>query len=331
MSQKTTSDVAAENGPAGGTKQAQPAPPGPPAPARAGAYDSPARRRLPLLPALLFLIVVTQAPFVATLVISFIDWKWPAARRPEVRGARELPRRARRSDLRSAIVTTVLLTVVVVLVALVIGFALALLLNEKFFGRGFVRTLLITPFLIVPVAAALVWKHLLLNPVYGLFNGILTWIGDLFGFDAPRFDLISDHPLLAVEVALIWQWTPFMMLILLAGLQSLPGDALEASKIDGASGWQTFVHITLPHMRQYLELGALLGAIYIVQAFDAVFTITAGAKGAANLPYVIYEEFFVAQDYGVSSAIGVITVIGTIIIATFALRSVSSLLQEEGR
>lgn len=75
MSQKTTSDVAAENGPAGGTKQAQPAPPGPPAPARAGAYDSPARRRLPLLPALLFLIVVTQAPFVATLVISFIDWK----------------------------------------------------------------------------------------------------------------------------------------------------------------------------------------------------------------------------------------------------------------
>jgi sorbitol/mannitol transport system permease protein len=88
--------------------------------------------------------------------------------------------------------------------------------------------------------------------------------------------------------------------------------------------------MTLPHMRQYLELGGLLGSIYVVQNFDAVFTITSGGLGTANLPYTIYQTFFQAQDYGRASAAGVVVVIGTIVIATFALRSVSSLFKQEG-
>jgi sorbitol/mannitol transport system permease protein len=330
MSQTTTSETSISKG------RNVPAQPPPPAPGGGNAvsanpYDTPARRRLPLLPALVFVIVLTQVPFVATLVISFIEWN---GLRPEDRNFAGLDNYREvfsDPDLRSAVVTTVILTVVVVLASLLIGFGLALLLNRKFFGRGFLRTLLITPFLIVPVASALLWKHLLLNPTTGLINGVLTWLGDLLSFAPPQIDLISSNPLIAVEIALIWQWTPFMMLILLAGLQSLPGDAMEAAQIDGASSWQTFVHIILPHMRQYLELGGLLGAIYVVQAFDAVFTITGGAEGASNLPYAIYQEFFVAQDYGVSSAMGVITVLGTLVIATFALRTVSTLLREENR
>ena len=92
-----------------------------------------------------------------------------------------------------------------------------------------------------------------------------------------------------------------------------------------------FRFITLPHLRQYLELGGLLGSIYVVQNFDAVFTITSGSQGTANLPYSIYNIFFTAHDYGQASAAGVIVVIGSILIATFALRTVSSLFQEEGR
>ena len=87
--------------------------------------------------------------------------------------------------------------------------------------------------------------------------------------------------------------------------------------------------MTFPHLRQYLELGGLLGSIYIVQNFDAVFTITSGGLGTANLPYTIYQIFYNAQDYGQASAAGVVVVIGTIIIATFALRTVSSLFKEE--
>jgi sorbitol/mannitol transport system permease protein len=233
-------------------------------------------------------------------------------------------------NMRDSIIVTIELTVVVVLVSLVLGMVIALLLDRKFRGRGVVRTMMITPFLIVPVAAALVWKHALFNPEYGLLNGTLTWIWGLFGSDnPPQPDWITMAPLASIEIALIWQWTPFMMLILLAGLQSRPLDVIEAARIDGASAWQIFRYMTFPHLRQYLELGGLLGSIYIVQNFDAVFTITSGGLGTANLPYTIYQTFYLAHDYGLASAAGVVTVIGTIILATLALRTVSTLFSEE--
>lgn len=292
--------------------------------AKAGAWA----RRAPLLPALIFLIVVTQLPFLATLVISFMDWN---AYYPDDRGFAGVGNFVTvltDTNARSAIMVTIMLTVGVVLISLLLGLAIALLLDRKFRGRGIVRTMMITPFLIVPVAAALLWKHALYNPEYGLLNGMLTKI---FGDNAPQPDWITNNPLLAIVVALVWQWTPFMMLILLAGLQSRPMDVVEAARIDGASAWQIFRHMTLPHLRPYLELSTLLGAIYVVQNFDAVFTITSGGLGTANLPYYIYQTFFTALDYGRASAAGVLVVIGTIIIATFALRTVLSLFQEENR
>ncbi|MFG3115014.1 carbohydrate ABC transporter permease [Streptomyces sp. NPDC048197] len=287
-------------------------------------------RRAPLLPALVFLIAVTQLPFVATVVISFTRWN---ALAPDHRGFAALANyRAVFTDpaLRSSVGTTVLLTVTVVLVSLVLGLGLALLLDRSFRGRGIVRTLLITPFLVVPVASALLWKHALYNASYGLINGSLTWIWGLFGSDhAPQPDWMTAVPLASVEVSLIWQWTPFMMLILLAGLQSRAADAVEAARMDGASTFDIFRYLTLPHLRRYLELAALLGTVYVVQNFDAVFTITSGGLGTANLPYAIYQTFYQAHDYGRASAQGVVVVVCSLLVATFALRTVSSLLREE--
>ena len=287
-------------------------------------------RRAPLLPALIFVIITTQLPFAVTLVISFFDWN---ALRPNDRGFAGFSNYAQvftDPDLRHAVWITILLTVVVVALCLVIGLVLALLLNQKFWGRGVVRTMLIAPFLVVPVAAALIWKHAILNPVYGLVNGLLTGIWQLFGSDnAPQLDLLTDHPLAAIIASLVWQWTPFMMLILLAGLQSRPADIIEAAEMDGATGWHVFRYITLPHLRQYLELGGLLGAIYIVQNFDAVFTLTSGGLGTSNLPYAVYKTFYIANEYGVASAAGVVTVIGSMIVATFALRTVFSIFKKE--
>ncbi|MFI1926302.1 MULTISPECIES: carbohydrate ABC transporter permease [unclassified Streptomyces] len=279
--------------------------------------------RAPLLPALVFMIVVTQLPFVATVVISFFDWNalYPDARR--FTGFDNYHQVLTDADLRHSVWTTVLLTATVVLVSLLLGLALALLLDRRFRGRGVVRTLLIAPFLVVPVASALLWKHVLYNPEYGLLNGLLHYVG------GPQPDWISDTPLLAVEASLVWQWTPFMMLILLAGLQSRDQQQIEAARVDGASDWQIFRHLTLPHLRRYLELGALLGSIYIVQNFDAVFTITSGGLGTANLPYTVYQSFYQAHENGLASAAGVLVVIGSIVIATFALRVVSSLFREE--
>jgi sorbitol/mannitol transport system permease protein len=287
-------------------------------------------RRAPLLPALIFLIIVTQLPFVVTLIISFLNWNSLRPDQTGFAGFTNYVQVLTDPDLRQAIFTTIILTVSVVLASLLIGLGLALLLDKKFIGRGLARTLLIAPFLVVPVAAALIWKHALLNPTYGLINGILTWIWSLFGSNTPpQPDLLSQAPLMAVVLSLVWQWTPFMMLILLAGLQSRPMDTVEAAQMDGASSWDIFRHLTLPHLRQYMELGGLLGAIYIVQNFDAVFTLTSGGLGTANLPYAIYQTFYFANEYGLASAAGVVVVIGTIIVATFALRTVFSLFKKE--
>ncbi|WP_280716519.1 sugar ABC transporter permease [Kitasatospora sp. MAP5-34] len=276
------------------------------------------------------MIVVTQLPFVGTLVISFMRWN---ALDPGNRGFGGLSNYKAAFDdpaLRSSIETTVLLTAAVVLVSLLLGLVLALLLDRRFRGRGIVRTMLITPFLVVPAASALLWKHAIYNASYGLLNGTLTWLWSLFGSaPAPQPDWLSNTPLIAVEISLIWQWTPFMMLILLAGLQSRPMDVVEAARVDGASTWQVFRYLTFPHLRRYLELAALLGSIYVVQNFDAVFTITSGGLGTANLPYTVYQTFYQGHDYGQASAEGVLVVICTILLATFALRTVSSLFREE--
>jgi sorbitol/mannitol transport system permease protein len=289
-------------------------------------------RRAPLLPALIFMIVMTQLPFVATLVISTLSWNSlePGSRKfvflDNYKTVFTDP------ALRQAVVNTIIFTAAIVVVSVVLGLIVAVLLDRKFLGRGVVRTMMITPFLIVPIAAALIWKHALLNPNYGLFNGVLTWIGKLFGDSSPaQPDWISQMPKVAIIASLVWQWTPFMMLILLAGLQSQPGEPLEAAKVDGATPWQTFRFVTLPHMRTYIELAMVLGSIYIVQNFDTVFTITSGGLGTANLPYAVYNTFFAGHEYGQASAAGVIVVIGSILLGTFALRVVSTLFREEVR
>ncbi|MCW2808466.1 MAG: sugar transporter permease [Marmoricola sp.] len=298
-------------------------------------------RRGPLLPALIFTIIVTQIPFLITIAVSLLNWN---IQRPGVKsflglgtyqsfaGLSNFGTVFTDSRLRAAVVNTIVLTASVVVISALVGLGIAVLLDRKFPGRGVARTLLIAPFLIMPVASALLWKHALYNPDYGLFNGLLNWVWQLFGAQqGPVVDYVSSTPMPAVIAALVWQWTPFMMLILLAGLQSQPGDVLEAAKIDRASPVQIFRHITLPHLRRYIELSVLLGSVYVVQTFDAIFTITQGGPGSAttNLPYEIYLTMFRKFEYGEAAAAGVVVVVGTIIVATFALRTISSLFTEE--
>ncbi len=290
------------------------------------------KRRIPLLPALIFTIVVTQLPFVATLIISTFQWNILKPGERHFVGLSNFSFVFTDERLRTAVLNTVVLTASVVIISVILGLGLAMLLDRRFAGRGLARTLLIAPFLVMPVAAALLWKHAIYNPDYGLLNGTLNAVYRFFGADnGPTVDWISSYPMPAVVVSLVWQWTPFMMLILLAGLQAQPGDVLEAARMDGASALQTFRHITLPHLRQYIELGVLLGTIYVVQTFDAVFTITQGGPGSqtTNLPYEIYLTMFRKYEYGEAAAAGVVVVLGAFVIATFALRTIASLFREE--
>jgi sorbitol/mannitol transport system permease protein len=212
-----------------------------------------------------------------------------------------------------------------VIVAMILGVAFALLLDRKFIGRGVVRTLIITPFLVMPAAAALVWAGPMLDPNFGLLNYLLQ------PFGVHHVAWLSTHALGSVIVVMIWQWTPFMMLIVLAGLQGQPTDVLEAAKVDGAGALATFRELTFPFLRPYIELGILLGSIYLVNVFDQVRLMTNGGPGTAttNLPFYLYQQVNFAFDVGGAAAAGVVTVILTIIVATLALRMFARVFQFE--
>jgi sorbitol/mannitol transport system permease protein len=293
---------------------------------QADPFSRPWRRRLPLLPALLFAIVATQVPFVLSVYYSFTDWSiFPPTPRRFV-GLDNYEKLVDSTFFREAAWTSVLMTVSTVLISLMLGTLLAVLLDRHFFGRGIVRTMLITPFLIMPVVAGLIWANQMFSGLYGVVN----WLTGQVGIESIQF--VSEYPLASIVTVLVWQWTPFMMLIMLAGLQSQPSDVLEAAKVDGATAFGTFRQLTLPHLRRYMELCVLLGTIYVVQVFDHVDVMTGGGPDSTNIPYFVYQRSIGGGwDFGLASAYSIVVVLVSIVVATFALRVVSSLLRDVER
>jgi sorbitol/mannitol transport system permease protein len=284
----------------------------------------PWRRRLPLLPALLFTIVVTQVPFVLNIYYSLTDWTVNPPTPRKFVGIDNYSRLVHDDFFRQAAVTSVVMTVSAVLISLLLGTVLATLVDRQFFGRGIVRTLLITPFLIMPVVAGLIWKNQMFSKLFGVVN----WGLERLSIEPIAF--VSNHPTFSIVTVLVWQWTPFMMLIILAGLQSQSQEVIEAAKVDGATAFGTFRQLTLPHLRRYLELGALLGTIYLIQVFDHIDVMTGGGPGSTNIPRFVYEKSIGGGWlFGQASAYSILVVIASIIVATAALRVLSSLLKGE--
>lgn len=277
-----------------------------------------------LWPALVVAIILTQIPFLATVYFSTQRWN---LLRPDDRGFVGLENYATvlaSDELFSSIRATFVITGTSVLLSLLFGLGLALLLNRSFFGRGIARTLLITPFLVMPAAASLAWKWNLMDANFGLFK----WVMETLGFEAIQWN--TDVPVISVILVLVWQFMPFMMLILLAGLQSQDTEILEAAALDGAGKIKIFMLMTLPHLRQYIEIGVLLGTILLLATFDPIFILTGGSGGTKTLPVLLYEKAFIALEVGQAAAYGVITVLITIIFATLLLRTVFRIFSEQG-
>jgi sorbitol/mannitol transport system permease protein len=284
-------------------------------------------RRLPLLPAFIYVVLVTQIPFVLTIYYSFFSWNLLKPGSFKFSGLDNYSRLLTDESLRTGVLNTVVLTFLVITISVILGLAVASLLNSEVFGRGLMRTLMIAPFLIMPTAAALVWKDTLLNPLFGLLPYLVT------PFGLGRVDWVNQYPMATVVTVEVWRWTPFMMLIILAGLQSQNPEILEAARVDGASAFQAFRRITLPLIRPFIELGALLGSLFVVQTFDSIYMLTYGGPGedTTNLPFLLYLVAFQGFSIGQASAIGVVAVILTTVVATFALRTLFSIFQVEAR
>ncbi len=282
--------------------------------------------RLLILPALIYAVIVTQVPFLLTIYYSFQRWNLQRPTRRDFAGFDNYRFIfSRDDDFLPAVLNTVTMTVGTVVLALLLGLLYAELVNHRFPGRGIVRTLLITPFLVMPAAASLTWKNMMFNPVFG----VLAWLTrtTLPGNPSPNF--LGNYPEWSIIGVLIWRWAPFMMLILLAGMQSIDEQIREAARVDGATAWQEFKDITIPHLSRFLQLGGLLGTVYIVQEFDAIYLMTQGGPGNAttNLPYLVYRRAIAGSNVGLGAALGVIVVLLSIVVITLLIRALDRMMK----
>jgi len=278
-------------------------------------------------PAILYLIVITQAPLILSLYYSTLSWNLLRPDRTTAAGIGNYLHFFQDSDTPAIVLNSVVFSLFVVGLSLVFGMALALLLNRQFRLRGLARTLAITPFLVMPTVSAVLWKDMLFNPEFGLISSTLAALG------GPRIDFLNDFPMPALVAIVTWQWTPFMMMILLAGLQSLSQESIEASQIDGANLFQQFHRIVLPHLTRYIEIGVLLELLFVLNIFGEIFVTTTGGPGIATttLTFNIFQEAFTRWNLGRASAYGVFAVIFANILTLVFIRVIRGNTQGEAR
>ncbi len=219
------------------------------------------------------------------------------------------------------LVNTLLLVGTVIVVTVVGGVLLAMLLDQPFWGRGVVRLLMISPFFIIPTVSSLIWKNLIMHPVFGLFAGIQRF----FGSDHP-VDWFGTYPLFSVEVIVAWQWLPYAALILLTALQSLDEELKDASAMDGAGPLSFFRYIMLPHLARPITVVILIETIFLLNIFAEIKVTSVGGI-AGNLTYLVFSQLNDATDVGMAAAGGLVAVVLANLVSAFLVRLVGKNLE----
>ena len=217
-----------------------------------------------------------------------------------------------------AVFNTLLLVGSVLAISVVLGLALAVLIDRPFRGRGIVRIMLISPFFIMPTVNALLWKNMMMNPIYGIFAVLAGAVG------AEPIDWLAEYPLLSIIIMVSWQWTPFAVLIFATSLQSLDREQQEAALLDGAGPWSRFYALTLPHLARPIAAVVMIQTIFHLSIFAEIFVTTGGGPGtdSTNLAFLIFGHALLQFDVGVASAGGVFAIILANIVAIFLIRLV---------
>jgi sorbitol/mannitol transport system permease protein len=269
-----------------------------------------------LAPAVITLFLWMIVPLAMTLYFSVVRYNLMQPGPADFVGLSNFSYFATDPDFGPAVLNTLLLLGSVIAITVVLGVALALLVNEPFPGRGIVRVLLISPFFVMPTANALLWKHMMMNPIYG----VLAQVSLFFG--ATPVDWLTDHPLLSVILIVSWQWLPFACLIFITSLQSLDREQLEAARMDGANALQKFRFLVLPHLARPIAVVIMIEMIFLMSVFAEIFTTTGGGPGNAstNVAFLIFKQALMNFDVGVASAGALFAVLLANVAAVFLIR-----------
>lgn len=278
--------------------------------------------RLMLAPSVIMLLGWMLVPLVLTLLFSFK--KYLPLRGGDLGwvGFENFTRFVSSNAFWPSVLTTLIIVGGVLLITVVLGVLLAILLNQPMWGKGIVRILVIAPFFVMPTVSALVWKNMFLDPTNGLFAHIWKF------FEAQPVEWLSQAPLASIITIVSWQWLPFATLILLTAIQSLDGEQLEASEMDGASPLSRFNYIVLPHLGRAIAVVVLIQTIFLLSIFAEIFVTTQGSFGTRTLTYLIYQRMLESQNVGLASAGGVYAIILANIVAVFLMRIVGKNLDD---
>ncbi len=226
-------------------------------------------------------------------------------------------------DFWASLRNTFVLVGSVLVITVGFGTLFAVLFDQPFPGQGIARLLAVAPFFVMPTVSALVWKNLMMHPIYGVFGSISRGLG------LEPVDWFADYPMLSVIVIVSWQWLPFALLILLTAVQSLDNEQKEAARMDGAGALAQFFFITLPHMSRAITVVIMIETIFLLTVFAEIFVTTSGGPGNAttNLAFLIYARALLQFDVGGGSAGGVVAIILANIVAFFLVRSIAQRLE----
>ncbi len=226
-------------------------------------------------------------------------------------------------DFYASLINTMVLLGSVLVITVGLGTLLAVLFDQPFLGRNIARVLAISPFFIMPTVSALVWKNLMMHPIYGVLGAAANRAG------LRPVDWFAQYPLASIIAIVSWEWLPFALLILLTAVQSLDHEQREAARMDGAGVVAQFFFITLPHLSRAIGVVVMIETIFLLTVFAEIFVTTSGGPGNAstNLAFLIYARALLQFDIGGASAGGVVAIVLANIVAFFLVRSIARRLE----
>ena len=274
--------------------------------------------RVMLAPSVAMLVLWMVVPLAMTLYFSFIHYNLLTPGPKSFAGFSNYYFFLTDPAFATALGNTLIIVGGVLLITVVGGILLALLLDQPFFGQGIVRLLVISPFFVLPTVAALVWKNMMMNPVYGVFAQIARSLG------LAPLDWFAQVPLVSITIIVAWQWLPFATLILLTALQSLSEEQREAAEMDGARKLSIFFYIILPHLARAMTVVILIETIFLLTVFAEILVTTNGGPGVAttNIAFLVYAQALLQFDVAGAAAGGIIAVILANLVAVFLVRMI---------